>query len=173
VTLDLGSDEEFEIRDEEGDEGDDDERERLKASLIGENEDDEKIDSDDDEELDSDAAFEEDAELSDQESSSSDADSASEEENLDFDPSDDEEIPEALDILDNFVSNLDVTSRKRKATEDLKNGVGPNADTRARKRRSVMERTEAGAENEFRARSSGICCLLLRHYLSPSFLHPF
>jgi U3 small nucleolar RNA-associated protein 14 len=87
---------------------------------------------------------------------------------LDFDPSDDEEMPEALDILDNFVSNLDVTSRKRKATEDL-NGVGPNTDTRARKRRSVMERTEAGAENEFRARSSGICCLLLRHYLSPSF----
>jgi hypothetical protein len=59
VTLDLGSDEEFEIRDGEGDEGDDDERERLKARLIGENEDDEKIDSDDDEELDSDAAFEE------------------------------------------------------------------------------------------------------------------
>jgi U3 small nucleolar RNA-associated protein 14 len=136
VTLDLGSDEEFEIRDGEGDEGDDDERERLKARLIGENEDDEKIDSDDDEELDSDAAFEEsdeerfeeffsrkahdeDAELSDQESSSSDADSASEEENLDFDPSDDEEMPEALDILDNFVSNLDVTSRKRKVTSGI------------------------------------------------------
>jgi hypothetical protein len=34
-------------------------------------------------------------------------------------------MPEALDILDNFVSNLDVTSKKRKATEDL-NGVGPN-----------------------------------------------
>ena len=57
VTLDLGRDEEFEFRD--GGEGDDEERERLRARLIGEHEDDEKIASDDDEEVDSDAAFEE------------------------------------------------------------------------------------------------------------------
>jgi U3 small nucleolar RNA-associated protein 14 len=55
VALDLGRDEEFELRDGE----DDEEREQLKARLIGENEDDERIASDDDEEVDSDAAFEE------------------------------------------------------------------------------------------------------------------
>ena len=99
-----------------------------------------------------------DAELSDQDSSSN-SDSASEE-NLDFDPSDDEEMPDALDHLNDFVSSLDFTSSKRKATED------PITDTRARKRRLVKERTEAGAENEFRARSSGI---LLR----PLFLHSY
>ena len=37
------------------------------------------------------------------------------EERLDFDPSDDEEMPEALDVLDQFVSNLDVTSKSRGA----------------------------------------------------------
>ena len=36
-----------------------DERENMRARLIGENEDDERVDSDDDEEIDSDAAFEE------------------------------------------------------------------------------------------------------------------
>ena len=56
VTLDVGRDEEFEFGDGEEE---DDEREQLRARLIGENEDDEKIPSDDDEELDSDAAFEE------------------------------------------------------------------------------------------------------------------
>ena len=83
-----------------------------------------------------------------------DDDSASEkeeEEELDFDPSDEEEMPEALDVLDSFVSNLDVASTKRKATTEDPSEV----DTRARKRRLVKERTEAGAENEFRTRSSG------------------
>ena len=41
------------------DEFDDSQREALRARLIGENDDDEKVDSEDDEELDSDAAFEE------------------------------------------------------------------------------------------------------------------
>lgn len=68
--------------------------------------------------------------------------------------SDDEEMPDALDHLKEFVSNLDVTSTKRKATEDPSE-VGAST---ARKRR--LERTEAGAENEFRARSSGIFLLL-------------
>ena len=62
-------------------------------------------------------------------------------------------MPEALDQLNDFVSNLDVTSKKRKAIDE----VGPSADVPARKRRLVKERTEAGAENEFRARSSGVC----------------
>ena len=59
VALDLGRDEEFELRVGEDDYDNDEERERLRARLIGEIEDDEKIASDDDEELDSDAAFEE------------------------------------------------------------------------------------------------------------------
>jgi len=92
---------------------------------------------------------EEDVETSDQDSASGS------EEKLDFDPSDDEEMPEALDVLDQFVSNLDVTSKKRKATEEPREaGAGP--DIRAHKRRLMKERTEAGAENEFRARSSGV-----------------
>ena len=108
---------------------------------------------------------EENAELSSHEDSNSNSGSASEEEEekLDFDPSDDEEMPEALDQLNNFVSNLDVTSTKRKATEDPSE-VGA---ARARKRRLVKERTEAGAENEFRAQSSGIFILF---YTSSSFL---
>ena len=58
VVLDLGRDDEFEFPNAL-DGADDEEREELRARLIGENEDDEKIASDDDEELDSDAAFEE------------------------------------------------------------------------------------------------------------------
>ena len=53
--------------------------------------------------------------------------------------------------------NLDSEVLKRKATEDPSE-VGAITDTRACKRRrlAIKERTEAGAENEFRARSSGI-----------------
>lgn len=58
VALDLGRDDEFEFPNA-WDGADDEEREELRAKLIGENEDDEKIASDDDEEVDSDAAFEE------------------------------------------------------------------------------------------------------------------
>ncbi len=54
VKLDLDRDEDFGgIPDGDG------EREQLRARLIGENEDDEMIDSEDDEDIDSDAAFEE------------------------------------------------------------------------------------------------------------------
>ena len=70
---------------------------------------------------------------------------------LDFDPSD-EEMPEALDHLNDFVSNLDVTSTKRKARDDPSE-VGASRDIRASKRR--LEMTEAGVENEFRTRFSG------------------
>jgi U3 small nucleolar RNA-associated protein 14 len=37
---------------------------------------------------------------------------------LDGKASDDEEMPDALDDLNDFVSNLDVISTKRKATEE-------------------------------------------------------
>jgi U3 small nucleolar RNA-associated protein 14 len=53
VTIAVGKDEaaEFNRSDDEG------EIERAKVKLIGENEDDERVDSDDDEDIDSDAAF--------------------------------------------------------------------------------------------------------------------
>ena len=128
IALDLGRDEEFGFTNEIDDRG----QEELRARLIGENEDDEKMESDDDEEIDSDAAFEE----------------TDEERFADFFSHED-------DALQDFVSKLDVTSKKRKAAEDP-NEVSASTDTRAPKRRLVQERTEAGAENEFRARSSGI-----------------
>ncbi|KAF8167250.1 Utp14 protein-domain-containing protein [Crassisporium funariophilum] len=84
----------------------------------------------------------------------SDSSADSEDEEMPFEPSDEEEAPEALDQLHDFVSGLDVTSKKRKAPVD-DSSVSVNADARARKRRFVKERTEAGAENEFRAHSSG------------------
>ena len=56
--MDLGHDDEFEFP-KVWDGADDEEREELRAKLIGENECDEKITSDDEEEVDSDAAFEE------------------------------------------------------------------------------------------------------------------
>ena len=84
---------------------------------------------------------------------------------LDFDPSD-EEMPEALDHLNDFVSNLDVTSTKRKATEDPSE-VGASKDIRARKRR--LEMTEAGVENEFRTRFSGNFFFLFWFVIIPSF----
>ena len=73
---------------------------------------------------------------------------------------------EALDNLNEFVSNLDSDVLKRKATEDFSE-VGAITDTRACKRRrlAITERTEAGAENEFRARSSGI------YFLSKKFVN--
>lgn len=57
VKLDLDRDEAMEFGDIDA--MDDGQREALRARLIGENEDDERVDSEDDEEVDSDAAFEE------------------------------------------------------------------------------------------------------------------
>ena len=52
---------------------------------------------------------------------------------------DDEGIPEALDHLNDFVSNLDITFAKRKATEHPSE-VGASTDPCARKRPLVEER---------------------------------
>jgi U3 small nucleolar RNA-associated protein 14 len=84
---------------------------------------------------------------------SDDDDSAEDEdedetEKLDFTASDAEDAPEALTELANFISNLD-PGTKRKAHDLLQ------TDDRPRKRRAVAERTEAGAEDEFRAPTSG------------------
>ena len=60
VGLDLDREEAFEYGvGFDGATEEEDERENMRARLIGENEDDERVDSDDDEEIDSDAAFEE------------------------------------------------------------------------------------------------------------------
>ena len=77
-----------------------------------------------------------------------------EDEEMAFLPSDEEDIPEALDQLNDFVSGLDVSAKKRKAPEEDTPGVS-NAD-RARKRRLLKEKTEAGDENEFRVQSNGM-----------------
>jgi U3 small nucleolar RNA-associated protein 14 len=78
---------------------------------------------------------------------------AAEDEEMAFAPSEDDEAPEALDQLQQFVSGLDVISKKRKAPEDFSATL--NTEGRERKRRHMKERTEAGDENEFRAHSSG------------------
>lgn len=72
-----------------------------------------------------------------------------------FAASDDEEAPEASEEFQKFISNLDTTARKRKA-DDAETPDEPAKDSRSRKRRLITERTEAGAENEFRAHASGI-----------------
>ncbi|KAK0220989.1 Utp14-domain-containing protein [Armillaria nabsnona] len=242
VKLDLDRDEDF-----GGIPDGDDEREQLRARLIGENEDDEMIDSEDDEDIDSDAAFEEsdedrfagffsrkkkgkaktktkpavrfadvdlneDEDVGEEEKDGSDVDEdeegeddefidvldildgrgepdnstdneaqpssskkprlpnpaharenaeerdtdeEEEEEESDeedpFTPSDeDEAAPEALENLQNFISTLDTSSKKRKpSAEDLP------VDAPPRKRRILKERTEAGEENEFRTHGAG------------------
>lgn len=105
-----------------------------------------KIDqqSDEDEEL----------EHSDEDSEEESEEEISEEEKMEIEPSDDEDVPEALDQLNDFVSQLDVTAKKRKAPEEDAAAAG-RSEVRARKRRQTKEKTEAGEENEFRALSSG------------------
>ncbi|KAF8633539.1 hypothetical protein AX15_001343 [Amanita polypyramis BW_CC] len=78
---------------------------------------------------------------------------AGEEEKSDFAPSDDEAAPEALDELENFISTLETSDKKRKDHPDAEgsSSQGPQR----KKRQTIKERTEAGAENEFRAQSSG------------------
>ncbi|TEB18561.1 Utp14-domain-containing protein [Coprinellus micaceus] len=253
VRMDLDKDEAMEFGNLN--EIDDSQREALRARLIGENDDDEKIDSEDDEELDSDAAFEEsdeerfaeffpkrkkvsngkergvrfsDVDLDEDEDEpsaskskeeggeeldseeegeddefidlldvldgkvkkpstrcskpssfenddshdqgseesegemSEDGESSGEEdEEEDSDDGEENEMhiaasdeegqgEDALDDLQNFVSNLDTTApQKRKATDDT------DETPRERKRRVIREKTETGAEDEFRIDSSG------------------
>lgn len=72
--------------------------------------------------------------------------------NDDFAPDEEEVLPEALDELENFVSNLSSTPQKRSL-----DGVDvASVDLRPRKRRMLNERTDSGLESEFRARNSGM-----------------
>ncbi|KAI0756427.1 Utp14 protein-domain-containing protein [Daedaleopsis nitida] len=89
-------------------------------------------------------------------SSSSEAEEDSEQENETgrisaSEDEDGEEGESALQDLETFVSGLDASS-KRKAPDD---GGHDSEPQRARKRRLLRERTEAGAENEFAATSGG------------------
>ncbi|KAL1758108.1 Utp14 protein-domain-containing protein [Schizophyllum commune] len=71
----------------------------------------------------------------------------------DFAPSDmDEDAPEGMEDLANFVSTLDTSSgTKRKPDADDDSAL----PTRPAKRRILPEQTEAGPENEFRAATTG------------------
>jgi len=79
--------------------------------------------------------------------------SSGEEEKLDFSPSDDEAAPEALDELENFVTSLETSDKKRKGHPDATTST--SQEPKRKKRQIIKERTEAGTENEFRAQASG------------------
>jgi len=74
-----------------------------------------------------------------------------------FAASDDEDLPEASDEFQKFIAGLDTTAKKRKADEP--DGESAKASL-SRKKRLITERTEAGAEDEFRAHTSGLYSLL-------------
>lgn len=75
-----------------------------------------------------------------------------------FAPSDEEDsAPEALGGLHAFISTLDTTAQKRKLPAE--DPSSRDKIERPRKRRMLKERTEAGAENEFRAQPSGTLIL--------------
>jgi U3 small nucleolar RNA-associated protein 14 len=81
----------------------------------------------------------------------------SDDEKLLFTHSDTEDaVPEALDDLQNFISTLNPTEKKRKALEGPDASLSAAAErSRKQRRLSLKELTEAGAENEFRAQNSG------------------
>jgi len=85
-------------------------------------------------------------------------DDLSEEEAIVVSTSDDEEGPslQALASLDNFISTLE-PSKKRKVPTDEDSMLVDADALRTRKRRIIEERTEAGPENEFSAQTIGEC----------------
>ncbi|KAF8640434.1 hypothetical protein AX17_000099 [Amanita inopinata Kibby_2008] len=93
------------------------------------------------------------------------------EDKLDFTPSDDEEAePEALQELQDFISSLDASDKKRKAPPDDATGTHVSDIPKRKKRQIIKERTEAGTENEFRARTPG-SKLQLEDLLAPLASH--
>lgn len=96
----------------------------------------------------------------DEEQEGEEEESEEEEHNDPLSASDDDEAPEASEEFQKFISTLDPTTKKRKADE-AESTDGPAKDTRSRKRRLIAERTEAGAEDEFRAHASGLSPLSL------------
>lgn len=73
--------------------------------------------------------------------------------------------PGDLDELQNFISMLDPSAKKRK---DPDHNEPPTDGDRSRKQRrlTIKEQTEAGTENEFRAQSSGSSINYLRVFLT-------
>ncbi|KAF9564953.1 Utp14-domain-containing protein [Agrocybe pediades] len=98
----------------------------------------------------------EDEDMEEDEHGSEEEEDEDEDEEMEIAPSDDEDAPEALDQLNDFVSGLDVSAKKRKAPEDETNDNTTGEPRTTRKRRLITkEKTEAGEENEFRAHTSG------------------
>lgn len=89
--------------------------------------------------------------------------SSAEEAKLDFTPSDDEAAPEALDELENFITSLETSDKKRKDHPDSK--ASTSQEPKRKKRQTIRERTEAGTENEFRAQASGTFLTAIIHVL--------
>lgn len=112
--------------------------EDLRVRLIGENEDDERMDSGDDEEIESDDAFDE----SDEEKYGFYFPSNDHDEEEDA-VSTSEDAPEALEELQDFISTLDSTDDKKRKSNDV------STQSASKKRRLMQERTEAGDEGEF------------------------
>lgn len=78
--------------------------------------------------------------------------SSIDEEKLDFAPDDDEAAPEALDELENFITSLKTSDKKRKDHPD--SNASTSQEPKRKKHHIIRERTEAGTENEFRAQAS-------------------
>ncbi|KAL5535897.1 hypothetical protein ACEPAF_3991 [Sanghuangporus sanghuang] len=79
----------------------------------------------------------------------------------------DEDDATALDMLDQFVSGLETTGKRKASDEDEKmEESGALAQARKRKR-SLRDRTESGMENEFSASASGPSKLSLNDLLKP------
>jgi len=134
--------------DEDEDEGDSGEFIDLLDVLDG------KTRTDDDEKRPKSKGSEDDSE---DEAENSDEDEQEEDNQNAFAASDDEDLPEASDEFQKFIAGLDTTTRKRKADET--DGKSAKA-SRSRKKRLITERTEAGAEDEFRAHTSGLYLFL-------------
>ena len=100
----------------------------------------------------------------DEESEGVEAESSSAEEaKLDFTPSDDEAAPEALDELENFITSLETSDKKRKDLPD--SNASTSQEPKRKKRQIIRERTEAGTENEFRAQASSTFLTVIIHVL--------
>ncbi|KAG1879616.1 small-subunit processome [Suillus tomentosus] len=130
--------------------------EDLRVRLIGENEDDERMDSGDDEEIESDDAFDE----SDEEKYGLYFPSNDHDEEEDA-VSTSEDAPEALEELQDFISTLDSADDKKRKLNDV------STQSPSKKRRLVQERTEAGDEGEFGVSVRGSTALKLDDLLAP------
>ncbi|KAF5390809.1 hypothetical protein D9757_004426 [Collybiopsis confluens] len=104
---------------------------------------------------------EDESESEDEEDESGEANEANNGDNISISLSEAEnEATGALDDLQTFISSLDPSSsssvKKRKATADDGQDGGGDQPKKRRTINKIKERTEAGVENEFRTRSTGL-----------------